>query len=184
MSGETWRPISGYEGLYEVSDQGRVRSYHRDHAGHVMAQVVDGKGYRQVQLSAGGKVKIRKVHQLVAAAFHGPLPVGMVTRHLNGVKTDNRLANLAYGTHSDNLYDDVRNGTHHAMVKTHCVRGHALSGCNLRKLSKPHHRGCLACNRMTPKVSVLRRAGSVVTEEFMQAESDRLYAEIVVGCGA
>jgi len=52
------------------------------------------------------------VHRLVAETFLGPRPSNLVTRHLNDVKADNKLDNLAYGTTADNVHDAIRNGRH------------------------------------------------------------------------
>ncbi len=72
----------------------------------------DTDGYEQVSICPPtGKRTTRKVHALVLAAFKGPRPDGMQTRHLNGKKDDNRLENLAYGTSHDNHQDQKRHGT-------------------------------------------------------------------------
>lgn len=69
-----------------------------------------------VTLRASGK-KRHSVHVLVAEAFFGPRPTGMVVRHLNGDASDNRPSNLAYGTQSDNIADCFRHGTKTARSK-------------------------------------------------------------------
>ncbi len=70
------------------------------------------------------------VHRLVLLAFKGPRPDGQYCRHLNGVPTDNRLANLAWGTKSENTFDKVGHGTHPHASKTTLslieIRGMAL----------------------------------------------------------
>lgn len=67
-------------------------------------------GYRCVALSSGGRTVLRRVHILVLEAFVGPCPAGMETRHLNGIKADNRLGNLAWGTPLENAQDRERHG--------------------------------------------------------------------------
>lgn len=116
---ETWKPVPGYEGLYEVSDQGRVRSLDRVVPnGSPGGRLIQGQplktapawgGYRRVCLP---KNKSFLVHCLVAAAFLGPRPDKHDVRHLNGNRTDNRLANLAYGDRAENLRDCYRYGSH------------------------------------------------------------------------
>jgi hypothetical protein len=64
----------------------------------------DGK-YKFVRLSAKNKISNRKVHHLVLETFVGPRIHGQICRHLNGIKTDNRAANLAWGTHTENMLD-------------------------------------------------------------------------------
>jgi hypothetical protein len=71
------------------------------------------RGYLRVNLFIGGRVVSRDVHQLVLEAFVGSRPEGMVCRHLNGVPTDNRVENLAWGTYGENNADIVRHGHQH-----------------------------------------------------------------------
>jgi hypothetical protein len=119
---ERWLPVIGYEGWYEVSDAGRVRSVDRYieykdgrkrfYKSQLRTQV-DLNGYRGVSLYRAGDEKRenrRFVHQLVLEAFVGPCPPGMECRHLNGVPSDNRLKNLAWGTSKENTADTIRHG--------------------------------------------------------------------------
>lgn len=122
---ERWLPVVGFEGTYEVSDLGRVRSLdrvvrQRHHygammdrhlRGRLMAQTPDTDGYLGVGLHAGGESLQAKVHRLVLAAFVGPKPEGMQGCHKNGRPSDNRLVNLRYGTPLENTADSFRHGT-------------------------------------------------------------------------
>lgn len=124
MTPERWLPIPGWEGKYEVSDQGRVKALARvDH--HVDGRVMHRRelifkatpsknGYPTVNLTGD----IVYVHRLVLLAFDGPKPDGMETRHLDGVKTNNALSNLRYGTSSENSQDAMR----HARQRGQLVR--------------------------------------------------------------
>jgi NUMOD4 motif/HNH endonuclease len=105
---ERWLPVVGYEGLYEVSDLGRVRN---SRTGRILAPARSGR-YLGVKLSRDGKNVRYRIHRLVGRAFLGPLPPGMVTRHGPGRLHDNRLANLSYGTHRQNIHDQTRDGVH------------------------------------------------------------------------
>jgi len=117
---ENWRPIPGYEGLYEVSDLGSVRGLPRScgmRGG--LSRVVPGKvlalstvtgGYAAVCLTRDGKSRTKTVHPIVLDAFVGPRPDGMQACHENGVRTDNRLANLRWGTATENWGDRRRHG--------------------------------------------------------------------------
>lgn len=108
---EAWRPIPGWE-RYEVSDLGRVRvgqqmKWAKAKVGQILAQT-DADGYRTVNLSSGGQRKPMKVHRLVLLAFR-PGGVGD-SRHMNGIRHDNRLENLQWGTHAENCADTVAHG--------------------------------------------------------------------------
>lgn len=119
---EQWRPVLGYEGLYDVSDQGQVRSlactligkgrwgkatYHKK---EMILTPIQKQRYLVVSLHKDFVKRQYHIHRLVMAAFIGPLPEGMVTRHLNGNELDNRLANLTYGTPRENEDDKIRHG--------------------------------------------------------------------------
>lgn len=156
---ERWLPVPGYEGYYEVSDYGRVRSLEREVysrqwgnyrrvPGRYLSLGDKGRGYRAVNMCREGKQRSAMVHRLVTSAFVGPCPAGMEVCHKNGDPSDNRLANLRYGTSSENKRDSVRHGTHRESRKTHCSRGHELTGSNLEESKlKRGERGCLACQR-------------------------------------
>lgn len=114
---ERWLPVRGWEASYEVSDRGVVRSRDRfDARGHfrrglTLAAFRSTGGYIFVNLSEAGRRQKRSVHTLVAEAFHGRRPDGLVCRHLNGDPSDNRADNLAWGTPLENLEDAMNHGT-------------------------------------------------------------------------
>lgn len=114
MSEEIWKDIVGYEGLYEVSNTGKVRSLNYLHTGKVreLRLGADKDGYLLVHLCRGGKVKTHKVHSLVMEAFVGPRPEGYEINHINECKTNNRVENLEYCTHRENC----NHGTHNERV--------------------------------------------------------------------
>ena len=99
---ETWLPIPGWESLYEVSDQGRIRGLRY---GRVLKPRLDAYGYLIFELHAGRPAKPTtvKVHRIVAMAFHGPAPVGKPeVDHKNRDRTDNRSTNLRWSSVPDN----------------------------------------------------------------------------------
>lgn len=103
---ENWRPVVGYEALYEVSDLGRVRSPRT-----ILKPGKTGP-YFYVNLSKGGVTRMHSVHKLVLTAFIGPCPKDKECRHFpdhNG--SNNRLDNLSWATHSENIGDKYHNGT-------------------------------------------------------------------------
>lgn len=109
---EIWMAIPGWDGLYEVSDLGRVWSVpRRGVRGGFVNPSPDPRGYLRVTLCRNGTHVKRRVHQLVAEAFIGPRPPGHEVRHGPGGKSDNRSVNLSYGTSQDNSDDMIRDGT-------------------------------------------------------------------------
>ena len=99
-------------------------------------------------LSRKGSVSKRRVAHLVAEAFLGDRPAGTVLRHLNDNPADNRVVNLAYGTHSENRYDSVHNGVHPMARRTSCAQGHEFTPENTYfRPSKPTVRVCRKCKR-------------------------------------
>jgi hypothetical protein len=123
---ERWLPVKGFEGLYEVSDIGRVRGVdrilpyerrdqysgrmlhiERKRRGQLLRPGRKPDGHVTVSLGRG---QSKDVHVLVLEAFVGPCPAGHESLHGNDVPDDNRLINLRWGTRSDNLHDAVRNG--------------------------------------------------------------------------
>ena len=106
-----WTRVPNYEGLYEVSDDGYVRSLPRaTTAGRVLRSIAVGAGYRSVMLSKEGKTKRHLVHRLVLAAFVRPPTVGECAMHMNDCPTDNRLDNLRWDTMKANSRDMIAKG--------------------------------------------------------------------------
>lgn len=115
---EIWCDVVGWEGRYQVSNRGRVRSFCQRGPGeikkaqpHVLKAHPNRKGYLKVVLSRPGQRLTKMNHLLVLETFVGPRPQGMETRHLNGNKEDDRLENLAWGTALENQEDRRRHGT-------------------------------------------------------------------------
>jgi len=161
---EQWRPIPGYEGLYEVSDLGRVRSIDRkDMRGRRCKGVVrrlqtDPDGHRRVLLSKDGKQSTAKVYRLVLLAFVGPPPEGFEALHADGNPANDTLANLSWGSRSENLLDRVRHGTHHMANKSHCPQGHEYDRLNTY-VNTAGSRECRECRRTRRRERRLAAAG-------------------------
>jgi hypothetical protein len=119
---EVWKNVPGYEGYYQVSDQGRVKSLPRivpmrDGRKYTVSekylkQKMTGR-YLTVVLCKSGVEETRLVHQLVLLGHIGPCPDGMECRHYDGKCTNNRLTNLRWGTRKENAADRERHGTTH-----------------------------------------------------------------------
>lgn len=154
---EIWAPVVGYEGLYEVSSLGRVRSLDRVEKTHTAksSHVRKGRmkvlrenryGYIRVSLYRHGQSKTFSVHRLVAMAFLGdPPPEKPLVLHGNGDRSDNIVSNLRWGNQSENILDAVRQGTHSESRKTQCPRGHDYSAENTYRNPTNGHRRCLTC---------------------------------------
>ena len=119
MTKEVWRGVKGYEGLYQVSSDGRVKSLERtyiDKIGReryvkerILKPVIDRYGYLLVSLYAGGKQKNHTVHRLVCEAFHENPDYKPQVNHINEIKTDNRASNLEWATARENSNFGTRN---------------------------------------------------------------------------
>lgn len=188
---ERWLPVPGYEGYYDVSDLGRVRSLDRvvPHGrgavkrlrGRLLKPRFDSDGRQVVTLYGDGKRLTVRVYVLVLEAFVGPRPPGFDCCHYDGDESNDRLSNLRWDTRSANRLDSVRHGTHQGVVKTACPRGHRLVEPNLtaQSLSKGR-RTCLACTRAHNRLFYAKRRGETID---FQAVSDAFYVGIT-GSGA
>ena len=125
---EVWRPVPGWESLYEVSDLGRVRSFDRpvvqlSRSGNPVTVVYKAKvltprsgggrkvsdRYRMVSLAKNNKPVNVYIHHLVAAAFLGPKPEGAEVNHKDCDKTNNALSNLEYVSRDENIAHALAN---------------------------------------------------------------------------
>lgn len=119
LEGEIWKPVVGYEGFYEVSNLGRVKSLPRwvntanggkqYRPGEVLKPQFNG-AYYHVRLSVYHKIKIFLVHRLVATSFIDSIDGSPWVNHKNGIKTDNRVENLEWSNVSDNTAHAYRIG--------------------------------------------------------------------------
>lgn len=98
---ESWKPVVGYEGLYMVSNTGRVKSLKRN---IILKQAAHRQGYKKVTLRSKGHF----VHRLVCAAFIGKSDLEV--NHKDGEKANNKLDNLEYCSHSENVKHAYKNG--------------------------------------------------------------------------
>lgn len=153
---ERWLPVVDWEGRYEVSDQGNVRSLWAPRGPRlkprllkqrVHAPAPDGRMVVFLCDAARRKPELRLVHHLVLEAFVGPRPDGQETRHGPGGALDNRLVNLCWGTHADNIrIDKVRDGTNLSGERHPAAK---LTAASVRKIRRRHAAGetpeMLAC---------------------------------------
>jgi hypothetical protein len=123
MSMEQWKDIAGFEGRYQVSDLGRVKSlahpqryvlrngqeHYRMTREKIIAQQNNNSGYPLVHLHLDNKRTAVTVHTLVAEAFVEPLE-GETVNHIDGVKTNNAASNLEWATYTENHNHAVETG--------------------------------------------------------------------------
>ena len=152
------KPVPGYEGLYSITEEGRVWSEPRlsingrKCGGLFLRPGRLRNNHITVRLSdARGVARSHQVHILVLTAFVGPRPEGMYGLHWDDDPDNNHLSNLRWGTPSENSLDANRNGRHAHGRKTHCPRGHEYVPENLDPYTKTRKvkpgRACLACSK-------------------------------------
>lgn len=151
---EQWRQISGYEGLYDVSDLGRIRSWHRPEA-RILSGSAAGNGYRKIRLAKDGEWEDRYIHDVVLTEFVGPRPKRADAAHGNGVRDDNRLTNLRWASRSENHADKRLHGTMcagetHGRRKLNAeqVKEIRASSLSCRKLSRQFGVGPMQIHRI------------------------------------
>lgn len=119
---EKWKAISGYEGYYEVSSEGRVKSLPREiicnngsvrHLrGKILKPMIDVNGYEFVMLAYEGKQKSKFVHRLVAEAYLDRLDPAFEVNHIDGNKRNNCVSNLEWISHKQNIQHSFNTGLH------------------------------------------------------------------------
>lgn len=161
---EVWKPVLGYEDVYEVSSHGNVRVLTR----------IDARGWRRkagmlspwprskghylcVTLCLGATEIKRYVHELVLEAFDKPRPEPHYqVRHLDGNPLNNRLTNLAWGTPLENAQDRIRHGRSKRPLSPVCRRGHEYTEANT--YWKPSgERRCRQCHNIEQQAAYARK---------------------------
>lgn len=114
---ETWKWIEGWEGYYQVSDEGRVRRP-KDSLSRYQKELIrkakpclGNSGYLMVMLKAAGRCESRYIHLLVCEAFNGRRPDGAVCCHNDSDLSNNRADNLRWDSREGNEADKVKRGT-------------------------------------------------------------------------
>lgn len=106
VSEEIWMPIPGYEGLYEASSQGRIKSLPKNgRKEKIISQYINNRnGYCYMSLCKSGKRRTVRVHKYIILAFKGKSPDGKPqVNHIDGNKANNRIENLEYCSQSENM---------------------------------------------------------------------------------
>lgn len=136
-----WRPVVGFEGFYEVSNCGDVKSLQTN---RILKYWFNRQGYKRVALWVNRTRSHRAVHQIVLEAFIGPRPKGFCACHNDGDKTNNSANNLRWDTHKANCLDKKKHGTENigerhgnaklTMYAVKYIRESTLSGPQLARM--------------------------------------------------
>jgi hypothetical protein len=103
---EIWKDIKNFEGVYQISNLGRfkrIKPASGAKVGHILKPGKHPLGYQTIILSNHSKLKRFMVHKLVCETFNGPA-LGREPNHKNGIKTDNKVKNLEWVTHKENMH--------------------------------------------------------------------------------
>ncbi len=160
---EIWKGIKDYEGIYEISNTGKIRSLNYGMKGKIveLRPHLTKKGYLRAKLH---KNKIRKqifVHRLVVEAFIGEIPEGMVVNHKDECKTNNNVDNLEICTNLYNINYGTRNQrlseSHKGKIVSLECRA-KISAANKGRICSPEHRAKISASK---KAYHLRRKENV-----------------------
>ncbi len=108
-----WKPVKGFEGFYEVSNLGNVKSLPRNGTikkDKILIGGIDNGGYRIFNLSKNGSNSTKTAHRLVAITFIPNPENKEQVNHINGIKTDNRVENLEWNTMDENMQHAYKTG--------------------------------------------------------------------------
>jgi hypothetical protein len=151
---QTWKPICGYEGLYEINEEGHVRRIgawtdgRKNRIKGLRARTVSENGYCRITLFRDRTKKTFPVHRLVYESFIGPVPEGKQINHKDGNKTNNTPENLEVVTPSENQFHayrilkvEARKGSQHHAAKVreddvHAMRALRRRGWQLKEIAK------------------------------------------------
>ena len=114
---EIWKDIKGYEGMYQASNLGQIKSLKLKKE-KILKQCKNEHGYLVVNLCKNGKWKTCRVHRLIADTFIPNPENKPCVNHINGQKDDNNIKNLEFCTYSENMFHAYKNNLNNAKTPT------------------------------------------------------------------
>ena len=164
---EVWKDIKCYEGLYQVSNLGRVRSlnYNRTNEIKVIKETIDINGYAYVDLSKRGEKKRYKVHRLVADTFISKIDSKDNIDHINTIRTDNRVENLRWCTHKENMNNKITKINLSNSLKGRTFNKKWLENMSKAQRGAKHHNYGKHLSETTKIKIGIGNKGKIVSEE-------------------
>ena len=131
---EEWKWIKGYEGLYQISNMGRLKSFHRNKTDGEIRSVKNSKGwYLTMPLRGNNARRTERIHVLVAKHFIGDIPKGYHVHHKDGNKQNNRVDNLEIISPKDHNLETLKQHPHMLDGMIAYNQGRRLPGWETRK---------------------------------------------------
>jgi NUMOD4 motif/HNH endonuclease len=150
---EIWKPVVGFEGVYEVSSFGRVRGVRRTVEAwngfavakktikeRILTPTKNADGYRCFTLSHKNSAKPYRAARLVCSAFHGPCPEGLECAHLDGISQNDKADNLAWVSHSENCAHQKIHGTAYKKARGENHGASKLTNQQVKELRSDYER--------------------------------------------
>jgi hypothetical protein len=175
---EVWKPVVGYEGHYEVSDMGRVRSLKRKKIKYIKPYL-SSEGYYKFSLYLNSKLKQCSAHRIIYEAFVKQIDEGLAIDHINGIRTDNRIANLREATwYQNSIYGaEIRRNagkTSSMYLGVDKIHSRGIAYYRVRHLRKQI--AIFRCEHIAGFVAKMVRDGVIPPEPFKRTYRKNIYS--------